>query len=78
LLTGQSAIVLPGSPNRIREYPGADAPIVGEIPSGASFSVVSGPSCDGTTITWWYVEYEDITGWTAEGQDDTYFVEPAG
>jgi hypothetical protein len=76
LVAGQSAAVLPGSPNRIREYPGEDGEIIGEIPSGATFSVVSGPSCDGTSITWWFVEYDGVRGWTAEGVDDTYFVAP--
>lgn len=77
LVTGQSARVLDGAPNRIREYPGVDAPVVGEIPSGATFSIVSGPSCDGvSSIMWWYIDYDGITGWTAEGQDDTYFTEP--
>ncbi len=77
LISGQDGIVLAGTPNRIREFPNLDAEILGEIPSGETFSVIRGPSCGfDSAIAWWQVEYNDITGWTAEGQADTYFTEP--
>jgi hypothetical protein len=71
--------VLAGAPNRIRseatlrEY----GLVLGHIPSGAVFEVIQGPQCDlNDSIAWWFVRYDGIEGWTAEGQVDTYFVEP--
>lgn len=75
LAMGQQARVLPGDPNNIRERPGLGSRVLGLIPGGGTFAVTGGPFCaDG--ITWWIVSYNDITGWTAEGQGSTYFVEP--
>jgi hypothetical protein len=52
--------------------------IVGQIPGGDTFTVLEGPSCEPSTgLIWWLVSYGNLTGWTAEGQGDTYFVEPA-
>lgn len=77
LIAGQDGIVLSGTPNRIRDLPNLDAEILGEIPSGEIFSVIRGPSCGyDSPIAWWFVEYDGVQGWTAEGQDDTYFTEP--
>lgn len=74
LIVGQSAIVLPGSPNRVRDRASTSGNTVGQIPAGETFNVVSGPAC-GNGIVWWLVEYQGVSGWTAEGVDD-YFVEP--
>jgi hypothetical protein len=27
-------------------------------------------------LTWWQVDYNDTVGWTAEGQGNTYWLEP--
>lgn len=75
LKVGAQARVMPGSPNNIRDVPGRDAAKIGQIPAGAIFEVIGGPDCvDG--ITWWRVTYAGITGWTAEGADGEYFLEP--
>lgn len=74
LMTGGRAVVLPGTPNRIRAAPSTGGTVIGQIPSGETFDVLGGPECaDG--IVWWRVSYGSVTGWTAEGTD-AYFVEP--
>lgn len=71
-----TAMVAPGSPNRLRLSPSLDGEPVGQIPSGEQVILQDGPVCaDG--IVWWGVTYDGITGWTAEGVD-SYFLEPAG
>jgi hypothetical protein len=70
----------PYLPNRLRSTPGVAAGnIVGQIPAGGVFEILGGPSCgDGSTgTTWWYVSYNDVTGWTAEGNGSMYWLEPA-
>jgi hypothetical protein len=76
LLIGATAVVLPGSPNRLRDAPTLSGAVIGEIPPGEQFFVTDGPVCaDG--IVWWRVYYADLSGWTAEGLDE-YFVEFTG
>ncbi|MEP7285441.1 MAG: SH3 domain-containing protein [Chloroflexota bacterium] len=78
LIGGQGGRVTPGQPNAIRTQPtrnNAVSQIIGQIPAGATFSVLAGPYCsDG--YAWWQVTYNGITGWTPEGQDTTYWLEP--
>jgi hypothetical protein len=74
LAVGGTGRVLPGDPNRVRSVPALDGELVGQIPSGETFSVIGGPVCGGDLV-WWQVTYGDVSGWTAEGVDD-YFVEP--
>lgn len=77
LFPGGTGRVTLGTPNRLRQYPGIDAPIIGEIPGGAQFTVIGGLVCDVLEgIAWWEVEYNGQRGWTAEGQGSEYFVEP--
>ncbi len=67
--------VLPGDANNVRAQPLRDAELIGAIPGGAAFRVLEGPICaDG--LNWWRVETDDITGWTVEGADGEYWIEP--
>jgi hypothetical protein len=78
LLVGTQARVtlVPADPNRIRTEPNFGAPVVGWIPAGGVFDVGGGPVCDGS-VHWWYVNYNGIVGWTAEGNGiGTYWLEP--
>ena len=75
LAAGGEARVLPGSPNNIRRQPTTGSLRVGQIPAGGVFTVLSGPECADETA-WWQVDYQGAVGWTAEGQGDTYWVEP--
>lgn len=79
LSPGGFGTVTPGSANRLRAQPSTSATIIGEIPGSSAFIVLSGPVCDPEGgIAWWEVDYNGLVGWTAEGQGDTYFVQPAG
>jgi hypothetical protein len=65
------------SPNSLRSLPGRSSTsvVIGEIPGGGVFNIISGPQCaDG--YYWWQVNYNGVIGWTAEGQDSTYWIEP--
>lgn len=67
--------VLPGDANNVRGQPSRDSELIGAIPGGAEFTVLEGPNCvDG--LNWWRVETSAITGWTVEGADAEYWIEP--
>ncbi len=55
----------------------ADADVIGQIPEGATFTVVNGQQgvCS-NAIRWAQVEYQGVTGWTAEGAEGAVFLEP--
>ncbi|GAB4555879.1 MAG: hypothetical protein OHK0023_27620 [Anaerolineae bacterium] len=78
LKIGSQGRVTPGTPNAVRDQPSANnavSRVVGSIPGGAVFNVLNGPVCaDG--YAWWQVSYLGITGWTAEGEGVTYWLEP--
>jgi hypothetical protein len=50
--------------------------VIGEIPGGASFTIVGGPQCGAEGWLWWQVNYNGTIGWTAEGDTTTYWLEP--
>lgn len=73
----QARVVTTGIPNNIRQQAGSSSQLLGEIPPGATFTVVGGPSCSTLDkIVWWRVDYNGISGWTAEGKDQEYWLEP--
>ena len=76
LTTEIQARVQPGLPNRVRAEPSVDAAQTGEIPGGSIFNVLQGPVCDDQGYLWWQVDYDGFVGWTAEGRDGDYFIEP--
>lgn len=70
--------VWPDLPNRIRNNYTFTATVVGQIPAGAAFQVSGGPACS-SGVHWWYVTYNGVSGWTAEGNGSTtYWLEPVG
>jgi hypothetical protein len=76
LQVGTIARVLPGDPNNIRALPSSGAERVGQIPAGASFTVIGGPTC-ADNLTWWQVNFNGIIGWTAEAAaNGVYWLEP--
>lgn len=73
VINGQGRVT-PGNANNIRDIPARSGAKIGEIPAGEIFNVLEGPTCaDG--LNWWLVSYEDLTGWTVEGQGTDYWVE---
>jgi uncharacterized protein YraI len=66
-----------GLPNSVRVQPDPTAGAVGEIPAGASFTVLDGPRC-GAGYTWWLVDYNGTVGWTPESDSTEYWLEPLG
>ncbi len=74
---GQGKVIVGGGPNRVRSLPNADAARIGQIPEGATFNVlVGGQGVCSNGIRWAQVEYQGVTGWTAEGADGQAFLEP--
>lgn len=67
-----------GFPNVVRDQPGTSGNYLGEIPPGALFTVQDGPRCSTLDkIVWWQVNYNNtLIGWTAEGKDGDYWLEP--
>jgi hypothetical protein len=73
----QGRVVSTGIPNNIRQQPGSSSQLLGEIPTNAVFNVIGGPSCSTLDkLVWWKVQYNGIEGWTAEGKDQEYWLEP--
>lgn len=75
LIAGEIARVTPGIPNNVRSGAGVSNEYLGEIPAEAIFTVIAGPVC-ASDLAWWQVEYNGMIGWTAEGQDGEYWLEP--
>lgn len=38
--------------------------------------VLEGPVCDHEGHVWWRVQRDNLVGWTPEGQDGSYYIEP--
>jgi len=76
LVIGGMGIVSPGPANNLRSTPTVGSSLIGQIPSGQTFSVLAGPFCDTTSgYQYWQVKYNGITGYSAEGKT-TYLLLP--
>lgn len=76
-LTAQiQARVAPGLPNNLRAEPSTTGGIVGEIPGEGIFTTLAGPTCDELGYLWWQVDFDGLVGWTAEGRNGDYLLEP--
>lgn len=74
----QGRVVAGGLPNIIRQQPGSSSQLLGQIPPADTFLVLDGPRCTLLDkIVWWQINYNNLIGWTGEGQDGTYWLEPA-
>lgn len=67
----------PNRNNRVRSSPNLSGAQLGVIEAGHEFRVLDGPICE-DGINWWLVRSTDdeLEGWTAEGEDGDYYVEP--
>lgn len=76
LTVGGQGRVVPGTgSNNLRAQPSKQAAKKGAIAEGDTFTVMAGPKC-GDGMMWWGVNDNGTTGWTAEGKDNQYYVEP--
>ncbi len=74
----QARVVENGLPNIIREQPGSSSKLLGQIPANDTLIVIDGPRCTILDkIVWWQINYNNLIGWTGEGQAGTYWLEPA-
>lgn len=69
-----NAVVLPGDANNIRDEVGGS--VIGKIPAGFGMLITGEAKCDANGIRYYPIEYDGITGWTAEGQGNDYWLEP--
>lgn len=78
LTIGERGRVLPGPANLLRVSPNdlSWRSIIGRIPADGVFTVQAGPYCGEEGRLWWYVNYQGVQGWTAEGENGTYWLEP--
>lgn len=67
----------PPRQNNIRKMPYVTEDKVGELDPGEKVEIIKGPSCSDGYI-WWKVtsEKDGLTGWTAEGDIDNYWLIP--
>lgn len=75
LMVGYQGRVTPGEANRVRADAAPEAQLLGSIPPGGVFTVVDWERCGGGYY-WWKVDYEGLVGWTAEGGEGVYWLEP--
>jgi hypothetical protein len=66
-----------GLPNNLRQDATTAGTLIGQIPPGASFTIMDGPVCANNYV-WWYVDYAGKVGWTAEGDpvERVYWLQP--
>ena len=73
----EAQVIAGGLPNVLREQPGSSSQPLGQIPPEDSFIVLDGPRCTSLDkIVWWQINYNNLIGWTGEGQDGEYWLEP--
>jgi hypothetical protein len=78
VLGGNGAVIPSLGENVLRDRPGRSAVgsvEIGIIPPNGVFIVMAGPEC-ASGLNWWQVNYNGQVGWTAEGEGNTYWLEP--
>jgi formylglycine-generating enzyme required for sulfatase activity len=75
LLIGEQGRVTPGPPNILRARPGTSGTYITDVPGEAFFTVLEGPICS-SGYYWWRIRYAEFEGWTVEGDDGIYWIEP--
>lgn len=62
-------------PLNVRDSAGLSGKIVGQLETLDIFMVIDGPRC-GDEYTWFKIRAGETEGWVAEGDFETYYVEP--
>jgi len=76
---GDSAYVsYGGGSNGIRSSPnvGNDNNIIGQAAEGEVMVIIDGPSCSYGWVMWKVVTANDVEGWTPEGDDNNFWLQP--
>lgn len=74
--SGSRGRVIPGQgANRVRDLPSTSGAVLYQIDSGSVFDVI-GPAACGDGYRWWHISALGRAGWTAEGDETGYFLEP--
>jgi hypothetical protein len=71
----EGEVIIGQGANNLRREASTESDLLTAIPEGERFNVVGGPAC-GEGLVWWQVEYNGFTGWTPEGEGDTYWLNP--
>ncbi|MCY4069913.1 MAG: SH3 domain-containing protein [Chloroflexi bacterium] len=75
---GMIAAVSAGEANNIRDGAGTQGTaILGRMPAETNFLITGYPECDAEGRRWYPIQYNQVEGWTAAGQDAEYWIEPA-
>ncbi|GAB4546591.1 MAG: hypothetical protein OHK0023_06460 [Anaerolineae bacterium] len=79
MIIGERGAVLPGEPNALNSLPlqpsqDSRSRRIGTIRAGQVFTVLAGPVC--SAYPYWLVDVGGQRGWTAEGDPNTYWIEP--
>ncbi|MEQ8674728.1 MAG: hypothetical protein RLP44_27225 [Aggregatilineales bacterium] len=76
LSVGTTGAVVPDlGANNMRAYPSSQGELLDAIPPQATFDILGGPVCI-DDLVWWFVDYDGLLGWTAEGADGIYWLAP--
>jgi serine/threonine protein kinase len=67
----------PPDPNTVRVKGAKYATEIGKIQPGEKIEIIDGPDCSGKWV-WWKIRSQEtnLTGWTAEGDTQNYFLVP--
>lgn len=77
LTVGSSAEVIGHSANNLRDQHSTSGTLLTAMPGGAVMTVMSAGVCDTASgLWWWEVDYLGQRGWTAEGADGVYWLQP--
>lgn len=77
LSVGGLGRVTPGDPNWLHAEPRRSSAKTGEIPGEETFTVIGSAICDEATgMNFWRVDYQNIVGYTSEGMNGEYWLEP--
>ena len=75
LMVGEMGRVVDGVTGlHVRTEPNTDSSEIARMGGGDNFTVIDGPVCaDG--YVWWQLQFDSTTGWAAQGEDQTAWLE---
>ena len=78
LTVGGYGMITPGLPNVIRNNANTGSSmVIGQIPAGGVFYITGAGVCGANDGRLWYpIIYNGLSGWTAEGEGNTYWTAP--